>query len=856
MGKRILFISLVISVYLLLRENILELYYSSILEKVMLNASHEIGFYLLILWWIIIGFYYIQKMWKGVICSKDWITVVFVATVLYSIERSKLSPDYFLPPNKNLKYLDTIYLIFVLELLSNWYSILLIENGLLIRAQISLKKLIKVIWNVEIKNRLTKDRNKSILTPDLPIKDIDQDQFNRKEFILRIANEINASHFDQGYSIGIVGKWANGKSSFLNLIKNEIDSNNRIIIDYRPWLSRDSRSITKNFLDHYKNTLSDYDGNFNNRIGKYYSALIGLNDHWVAKFLKLFFKEYDVENEFARVNELLRKLNRQVVVFIDDLDRLDYREIIEVFKLIRNTANFYNTIFITAFDRSYVSNAVRQLNEYNPREYLDKIFDYEYVLHPFEIKTIIDDLDKFIKDEIDPSLNIPTTGCALLIIPKFVKNYRDLKRFKTSVFFNYTDDAKHLYFPDFFMLELLWSKYPQIIDLLLQYEDLFEPTSLKPDGDLIQFKLDDAMRFIETNEKDSSTSFKFSINDIESIKVLLECLLKNGNNELITPIEFEVPYNSIRKRGWYKSYFRLRITNDLFKQNEFVKKFADLNDNEYYRYIDLLLKENQFSKSVQIFELFNKQFKNLVVSRSSHARAVSTLIKIESSRLPVPRNILSLLFHLEGQLEKIFKDVEELEEAFKKSFGEMEGNSVKSVGGILQSLLRGFLKENFGETNFSISPEVVKNTALKLFSTFLTKATIVNKDVFELFYINYESIDPRTDQVILNPKACEEFRKFIKSDKVKYTSYFNLLPRPYMQPHTEDIYVFEPFTKQIFDGWQNFEKFLSECTDYEHQQELVKYFERYKKNDYRTFDLEKEEVANKDFINMQGKIKR
>jgi len=51
---------------------------------------------------------------------------------------------------------------------------------------------------------------------------------------------------------------------------------------------------------------------------------------------------------FDTINGTLRKLNKQLVVFVGDIDRLDKEEITEVMRLIRNTANFYNTVFIVA----------------------------------------------------------------------------------------------------------------------------------------------------------------------------------------------------------------------------------------------------------------------------------------------------------------------------------------------------------------------------------------------------------------------------------------------------------------------------------------------------------------------------
>ncbi|WP_422653172.1 hypothetical protein IZU89_15130 [Cellulophaga lytica] len=62
---------------------------------------------------------------------------------------------------------------------------------------------------------------------------------------------------------------------------------------------------------------------------------------------------YDIYN---RINLTLKDLNKRFVVFVDDLDRLSNKEVLQVLKLVRNTANFKNFIFIVALDKDYILN--------------------------------------------------------------------------------------------------------------------------------------------------------------------------------------------------------------------------------------------------------------------------------------------------------------------------------------------------------------------------------------------------------------------------------------------------------------------------------------------------------------------
>lgn len=61
----------------------------------------------------------------------------------------------------------------------------------------------------------------------------------------------------------------------------------------------------------------------------------------------------------------------------------------EVLSLIRNSANFSNTIFIVAYDRNYLVSALEKVNNYHPHAYLEKIFQLELPLPQFERDIIV-----------------------------------------------------------------------------------------------------------------------------------------------------------------------------------------------------------------------------------------------------------------------------------------------------------------------------------------------------------------------------------------------------------------------------------------------------------------------------------
>lgn len=82
-----------------------------------------------------------------------------------------------------------------------------------------------------------------------------------------------------------------------------------------------------------------------------------------------------------QIGEKLNGLEGKIIIFIDDIDRLSQPEIKQFFKLIKAIADFPNIIYILAFDREVVANALKGIQGPSTGKlYLEKI-----VQLPFEI---------------------------------------------------------------------------------------------------------------------------------------------------------------------------------------------------------------------------------------------------------------------------------------------------------------------------------------------------------------------------------------------------------------------------------------------------------------------------------------
>lgn len=315
---------------------------------------------------------------------------------------------------------------------------------------------------------------------DAPLSESGTDRLNREDLVKQICERIKyTANKDASFAIGVTSEWGNGKTSFLNLIKRNLDKRQRVIIDYNPWLNSDKKSATLSFFDEMSSALKAYDSSLSNDILKYAKTLIDSSAGKYANLLNACLSldgTLTLRERFEEINNAIQRTKLQIVVFIDDLDRLYDSEILEVLSLIRNSANFSNTIFIVAYDRNYLVAALKKVNDYHPQAYLEKIFQLELPLPLFErnvvSKLLFDKISPYLLDEDRDELNIILYKSDLFYI-NGIKTIRDLNRLVNSFLVSYDSLKGEIILSDLLNVELLRIKYPVVYTLLADNKEKF-----------------------------------------------------------------------------------------------------------------------------------------------------------------------------------------------------------------------------------------------------------------------------------------------------------------------------------------------------------------------------------------------
>lgn len=320
------------------------------------------------------------------------------------------------------------------------------------------------------KKILNKEESESpLLFKDDPIKTADRDEFAFNHLAKRIVASIERTNVPQSFSIGITGAWGSGKTSLLNLVKENLSKDDKnVIIEYSPRQSASVEDIQRDFLGALGDELVKYHSGMLKLMSKYSQAIGVLPDNlWIAR---LFFGYSYLSSKQLRedINIIIRASKLRVIILLDDFDRLTGDEIKEVLKLIDKNAAFSNTFFLTAYDKEHTNGVIKQsLNENMNSDYTDKYFSLEIPMPIRQQGHYVGVLHKHVLEMVK-HYNLPYSeseiDSALSRVRPFIKDYlptvRDIRRFVNYVGVAIDAVKNDVLLDDFMLVSLIRYKYP------------------------------------------------------------------------------------------------------------------------------------------------------------------------------------------------------------------------------------------------------------------------------------------------------------------------------------------------------------------------------------------------------------
>lgn len=499
-----------------------------------------------------------------------------------------------------------------------------------------------------IKSKVTERKNgENSFFDDEPIGKTKIDELGYTTYAELLASKVGSSHFTKSFAIGINGKWGLGKTSFIDLLKRKLSNDDIIEINFNPWNSNSPKAIIQDFFETVQEAIRPYHSSLSRLLISYSNKLVSLNDNTVTQTIQTSVSAltgFDSLNSlFEDINGALSKIDKKIIVYIDDLDRLDKDEIVEVIRLIRNTANFHNTFFVVAYDRNYVVNALKSHNPYKQEEFLEKIFQIEVSLPYFKKDVFRYKLAEKLKQKfpngfhkiIDEEI-IGSPSVVPVFLNEWLESMRDVTRLANALVLNLSKLKGEVVFNDFLRLELLRVKYPSVYELLFKKTDTYLE-AFGNSGKEYHYQL----KSIDKQEKDSLKDTIFKNCDTN-----LELYLCRNH------IEISVPINDIDKiinfisgifEGGLSYSFYSRSHLSVIYPSKFNRYFAynllegSLSEIEFSN--ARTLNQNDFNSKISEWVLANLEFE--LKNRFSEIKTFDNTEDFEK--------IVRAIFHLANQ---------------------------------------------------------------------------------------------------------------------------------------------------------------------------------------------------------------
>ncbi|AMN54897.1 hypothetical protein ACP90_23680 [Labrenzia sp. CP4] len=430
----------------------------------------------------------------------------------------------------------------------------------------------------------TSDFEKNKLSADRPLTDDADDRFGFSIVAKPLAASVVSAASSAGMVIAVEGKWGSGKSSLINLMHKEIDkteNKNVAVVRFAPWLigGRDQyvfaltdalakeieqqvyacnapwqswaeENARKNaeLLREYGAQATDFLGHVAN-LGSLAVPVLGPIAKalgFTSDVLKNAKSDVTIEKRKRQISKMLQEQKLRFIVLLDDLDRLEPAEAVEVLRLIRSVVDFPNVIYVLCYDRDILAHAVEEgLRVKDGKAYLQKIVQVSFrVPRPesFDLRSWITDQAVEIYQEEFPQLDIssPARRDEERNLRSFIDYFggrmetpREAVMILNSIRFHFPPVKDQVHYPDLVCLHILKVVWPKLYDWLERY---IVEWSVVASGDA-QLGEGEAVRFRDELRKLLSDDTNLARSQIFKLQDLLPGIGLNFDDDLFKVFE-------------------------------------------------------------------------------------------------------------------------------------------------------------------------------------------------------------------------------------------------------------------------------------------------------------------------------
>lgn len=419
-----------------------------------------------------------------------------------------------------------------------------------------------------------------------PIEHAEDDELGFNAKVCELAKELRGLDLkERSTCYGIIAPWGYGKTSFLNLLSNELSADG-IVVTFNPRSAKSVDHIQEDFFAKLAQELSQHYWGAGLIVSRYAEQIGILNHYSKVRLIADALRLLRFKGSKATVSNAIEKIGKRLYIVLDDLDRLEGEELLETIKLIDVNADFKNTVFLVACDKKYANDVLQEYLGGNPGQgYLDK-----YIVREIQLSGYINDklakiMAGYLHCEIEDG-DIVIQKAVLdawnRIAPYIVPHLGSLRHLKRYYGF-FIDDFKRVqdYVDpvDFFLLILLKYKDPGVYEAVkhrIRFQSGSPSFSLystdRWNGVSPLSSVDELdLRYYATMEEEYSRDLNNQLDSViqtaqwNGVVTFLWMLFPNSRmfSDGQLPSDFkdnywrksDAPYSSIRYRRGFSSYF-------------------------------------------------------------------------------------------------------------------------------------------------------------------------------------------------------------------------------------------------------------------------------------------------------------
>lgn len=308
---------------------------------------------------------------------------------------------------------------------------------------------------------------------ECPCTSEDEDLLGRRKEAEDLAEKIfKTDTSNAAFTLGLTAPWGAGKTSFMLAMKDYLEkqhSDETILLDFNPWMYRKAPNLTQVFFEELSRTLAPYNSALSSGFIRYVDLLLAKDSNpWLQLASHLLPQESNAKSTGDQYDFLKReisKLGRKIFIFIDDVDRLEREELVELFALVRNSSSFPCMSYILAYDKEYVASQLKGCFDQHTYQYMEKILQEEYVLAqitPEQLEHALEtELERIGYGELWMTLRD-----SRIQISHHLPTIRAVKRICNTLSSCRRVLNRNILSFDWFIVELIRIQYPRLLDFL------------------------------------------------------------------------------------------------------------------------------------------------------------------------------------------------------------------------------------------------------------------------------------------------------------------------------------------------------------------------------------------------------